>query len=329
MTLSFSVGGQLERAITRWGLTYHHRQLMLDSSFDALILSMIVFGFMNAKVIAPSNSRWFVGWLFLIFLCGCGGKNDAAKDSTARLHPEIQSTAELRRRLIPGMVTNEILASFGEPVWAETRGEGWTEWRYGLSSFPADDDMRGTFVVGVTIEITNGRLARSSCTYMAPPTGGDAKVVPLGRSNEGPLGGPQESPVLKVFVVSDEPLADGQQIDTAEFPKLGFISGTPNLVFKRLKELSLGENAMPQPDNKISTTWQFGICLTPEDAARFASLTASNVSRKVLITVGDVPLIAPRISEPLESGSFVITCSEQSLMELVRSNLSRMEQQTQ
>ena len=53
-------------------------------------------------------------------------------------------------------------------------------------------------------------------------------------------------PALNIFVVSDEPLADGQQIDTAQFPKLEFIS-VSKPCFQRLKEMTLGENAMPQP----------------------------------------------------------------------------------
>ena len=281
---------------------------------------------MSVKETIPFDFRWFAIWLLLVLVSGCGGKRDVAKDSTTNLHPDIQSTAELRRRLVPGIPTNEIFANFGEPVWVENLGEGRTEWRYGLSGFPADDDMRGTYVIGVTIAITNGHLARWACTYMGPPTGGNAKTLPIGKPTEGPQGDRQEPPVLKVFVVSDEPLGDGRQIDTAQFPKLGFISGTPHLAIKRLKEVTLGENVVSQADNKTSTNWQFGISLIPDDAAGLASLTTSNVGKRVLITVGDVPVIAPVVRAPLETGSFVIDCSERPLMETVRSNLTRMEQ---
>ena len=256
-----------------------------------------------------------------------GGQRDAAKDSTINLHADIQSTAELGRRLVPGMSTNDIFAKFGEPMSVDTLGEGRTEWRYGLSGFPADDDMKGTYVMAVNITVTNGHLAGWACTYMAPPhTGGNAKPLAIGKRSEESPGERQEQPVLKLFVVSDEPIADGRQIDTPQLPKLGFISGTPNLAIKRLKQVTLGEDAVPQGDGKTSTNWQFGVSLVPEDAAGLASLTASNVGRRILITVGDVPVIAPIVQTPLKTGSFVIECGEHSLMETVRSNLTRMEQ---
>jgi hypothetical protein len=272
------------------------------------------------------GSSWFLTWLLLALASGCGEKRDAARDSTTTLHPDIQSTVELRRRLVPGMPTNDIFATFGEPVWVESLDGGRTEWRYGLSGFPADDDMKGTYVIGVTVTITNGRLARWACTYMAPPTGGSSKPLPLGQRNKDLQGERHVPPVLRVFVVSDEPIADGRQIDTPQFPKLGFISGTPNLAIKRLKKVSLEENAVPQADNETSTNWHFGVSLIPDDVAGLASLTASNVGKRVLITVGDLPVIAPVIRAPLETGSFTIECSERPLMETLRSNLTRMEQ---
>ena len=269
--------------------------------------------------------RWFATWLLLLWVSGCGGKRSLAKDFATNTHSDIQSTAELRRRLVPGMPTNDIVVKFGEPLWAEPLGEGKTEWCYGLSGFPADDDMKGTYVIAVHITMTNGHLARWACAYRGPPSGGKAKPLPIGKRNEEPQGERDEPPVLKVFVVSDEPIAGGWQIDTQQFPKLGFISETPNLSIKRLKEVTLEENPVPHADNKTSTNWQFGIFLNPDDAARLASLTASNVGKKVLITVGDVPVVAPIIRAPLETGSFNIDCTERPLMQTVRSNLTRMQ----
>jgi hypothetical protein len=57
---------------------------------------------------------------------------DAAKDLPVKVHPEIQSTAELRRRLIPAMATNALVASFGEPLNTNTLADGSIIWRYAL-----------------------------------------------------------------------------------------------------------------------------------------------------------------------------------------------------
>ena len=278
---------------------------------------------MSVKETIQLDFRWFSIWLLLILVSGCGRKSDDAKDSGTNLHPEIQTTAELRRRLVPGMPTNEIIASFGKPLWVEGLGEGRTDWQYGLSGFPADDAMRGTLVVGFNAEITNGHLAWWGCTYMHDPTGENARMLPIGKTN---AGSQEEPPVLKVFIVSDKPLVNGRQIDTPQFPKLGFISGAPSLGIKRVKEVTLRENVVPQADNNSSTNWQFGVSLIPDDATGLASLTASNVGSKILMMVGDVPVIAPVIRAPLENGKFVIDCDQRLMMETVKSNLTRMEQ---
>ena len=274
---------------------------------------------MNPQRILPLNFRWFATVLLAALVFGCGEKRDAAKASRIDLR-EIQSTAELRRIFVAGMTTNEILARVGEPLQADEFA-GDITWTYSLSGFPADDEMRGTYVAAARLTITNGHLARWGCVYFGPPTGGNAKTLPLGQANE--VGG--QRPALKMFVVSDQPIADGRQIDTAQFPKLGFISATPDLAIKKLKGLEF-EEIVAQVDNKTSTNWQFVIRLSTDDAAGLASLTTSNVDKTVLITVGDVPVSAPVIREPVETGSFILNCDEWSKMETVKSHLTRMEQ---
>lgn len=48
--------------------------------------------------------------------------------------------------------------------------------------------------------------------------------------------------------------------------------------------------------------------LLPEDALRFKQLTTTNISRHVMLAVGDVPVAAPRVLAPIENGRFVIPC---------------------
>jgi hypothetical protein len=51
-------------------------------------------------------------------------------------------------------------------------------------------------------------------------------------------------------------------------------------------------------------------------------MTTTNVLKRVLIMVGDEPIVAPRILAPVEDGRFAIECQDQSLMESVRKQLA-------
>lgn len=263
--------------------------------------------------------------VLLIFASTCETKSQTTNRSRANLHPEIHSTAELRQKLVPGISTNELVAKFGDPAFAVDLGQGTSMWMYSLSGFPADDDMKGTIVTDASITITNGHLESVAFGYQEEYRNRTRKRIPLDSATNGSKVNQQETPKLKFYLVSDVPIANGKQIDTSQFPKLGYIPDSPNITAKRLKDLALDEVAIPQASNTTITNWQFTVWLTPAAAAGLASLTKSNVGKTVLLTVGDVPVMAPFIREPLETGSFIIQCKEQPLMETVRSNLASIE----
>jgi hypothetical protein len=272
-----------------------------------------------------SHSVW-TACLTACLVAGCGQKSNIADGSRDRManrstQPAVGTIADLRRLLPTGMGTNELLASFGEPGRREPLGRGVEEWHYSLSPFPADDEMRGTYVVGVGIGITNGHLAYLSCTYAEVPRQPPKQIVPLdgnSRSNTAPL---------ELFVVSSTPVAGGRFIDTERLPKLGFIPPTPSLVITQLKDLTLEERTSSNSENQVRSFWSFGVFLTEEDTARLKSVTAANVSKKLLVMVGNEPVTAPTITSPLETGSFAIDCAERPLMEAVQKQLAAMHRQ--
>lgn len=110
-------------------------------------------------------------WLSRIavsLLLGCGRKNEAAdslpSDGSHHARQAIRSTADLRQLLIPSLETKEIVGALGEPRWKEELGNGQQVWHYSLPPFPADDAMQGSYVSGVAVGITNGRLANWGCS---------------------------------------------------------------------------------------------------------------------------------------------------------------------
>ena len=263
-----------------------------------------------------------------VLLLGCDGKNDVAtglRQSAANRNAQaaIPNKAELQRLLVPAMGTNEIVASLGEPRWIENLGEGQQVWHHSLPAFPADDEMRGTYIAGVAITITNGHLASWGCVYV-----GDSSDRRVRKEEVLPTGnGQTDSPALKIFVVSSDPIADGRFIDTERFPKLGFISPSPSLRIRTVKEVTLEERTPSVSENSNRTTWSFGIFLTVEDGARLKSMTATNISKKILVVIGDEAVSAPTVMAPLETGSFAIEGRDRWLMESLRKQLARMERE--
>ena len=280
------------------------------------------------------NKNLGVFWMACICACllvGCDGKNrivDSRQHGAKRnAQPAIASKLDLQRILIPGMATNEIVASLGEPRWVEIVDQGEQVWDFGLHPFPENSESHVayvTYVIGVTIGITNGHMAYWGCISGGVPTDRLLRtedIRPTGKAQA-------DSPQLKFFIVSADPIANGRFIDTERLPKLGFVCPTPVLTIRVLKELTLEERTIPGTKNQESTRWAFNVSLTQEDAERLKAMTATNVSEKILIMVGDEPVIAPTVLAPLETGRFAIECSERSLMELVKKHLAEMKQQS-
>lgn len=222
----------------------------------------------------------------------------------------INSTAELRRLLKLGMSTNQITAALGIPSFSDKSPDGDTTWMYGLPPFPADDEMKGTRVIGLAMNITNGCLRYWSCEYEAvdPHQGSQNHLIDpnkdIGRGDLTPL---------RVFIVESNTLVVGQSVDNAQLSKLA--SEVPCLTISHLKEAtwSVGDHQM----------WSVNVFMEPEDSAKLKSLTETNISKRILIIVGHEVVYAPTIRAPLEYG-FVIEGSGQTRLDDIKSNLSNL-----
>ena len=118
---------------------------------------------------------------------------------------------------------------------------------------------------------------------------------------------------LKFYVVSDEPVPGGRYIDTAECPKVGYIGNTPNLVVRHLQAVSTNTyQVFSQYNGKVSvqTNAAIVIQMAAADETRFAGLTRENVGRCILISLGDRPLMAPRVQTPIKTGDFQISLAD-------------------
>lgn len=284
---------------------------------SGLLKAICLDGFLGVRIITS---------LMAIGLIGCSDKAATLAERSPLSSEQdgravIRNMADLRRILTPGMPTNEIAAQFGQPKPEDVEMAG-TVWRYGLPAFPADGEMEGTHVIGLVIGVTNGHLERWGCAYVGESAKVMSKeVLPNTADNS-------TSTTLKFFAVQGDLPSQGRYIDTERLPKLGFISSKPDLIIGKLRKAILEERtATGGQVGQSGIVWVFNISLNQEDAERLKSMSITNVSKRVLIMVGDEPVIAPMIMAPLETGEFELECNERSLMELVKKQLGRLEQQ--
>ncbi|NOS70312.1 MAG: hypothetical protein HOP33_10320 [Verrucomicrobia bacterium] len=267
-------------------------------------------------------------FILSILVIACDRKSKVPAGSSKRatsqeLHNAISNKDELRRILIRGMPTNEIIVALGQPGWVQDLGTGKQLWHHSLRPFAENDFAQGDndyFVTGVTVGITNGHLADWGFVTTGVPKSRKENILYQANTL-------LDSADLKFFVVSNKPVPDGRLIDTDRFPKLGFIGGSPTVRIRRLKELTLKEQVFSEGQGR--TNWSLSIVLNSEDAPQLEALTETNISMKVLIMIGNEFISAPVITVPVSTGRFGVDFEDRSLMESIKKQLAELQRQSQ
>jgi hypothetical protein len=224
------------------------------------------------------------------------------------------------------MSTNAIIAALGkQPHSVISLGKEKDIWQFGVVPFPAPGATPGCLVYAVSLMITNGQLASWGYAFAGPERETQGrKPSNESKSAEGKSAPAAGGPALKLFVVSSKAVAGGHFIDTEQLPKLGFVAADPNMTINVLRRVTVEERSLPVEQEGRRTVWTFGIRLTEGDGRSLAALTATNLSKRILIMVSDTPVSAPIVRAPLQTGSFLIECSDPALAETVRSQLVKM-----
>lgn len=139
---------------------------------------------------------------------------------------------------------------------------------------------------------------------------------------------------LRFFVVSSQPAAGLHLIDTKQFPKLGYISDKPDLIFTELKGV-VKDTARYRGGTFNSATGKFTpdppslrpaliIDLTDDESAAFAGFAARNVGNQVVLMLGDLPLTAPVVEEAIRTPSLQITLSDKDEQERIYRTLETL-----
>ena len=125
-----------------------------------------------------------------------------------------------------------------------------------------------------------------------------------------------ENPALAFFTVSPEKIEGGRFIDTKAFPKLGHIAAKPGLVITPLKEARLIRRPGDRPNILIT--------LQDNQVEQLADFTSKNVGKKILLMLGNEPLIAPRVLEKIRTPALLISLSEEQKRTRILKALKRL-----
>jgi preprotein translocase subunit SecD len=106
---------------------------------------------------------------------------------------------------------------------------------------------------------------------------------------------------LHFYIVQEQKFEGGEFIDTADFPKLGYVASTPDLVITQLQSVV---------QSRQHTRPALEIRMFPNDAKSFSKVTERAVGKHLLITLGGKPLTAPVIWAPISTPNHLLMAAE-------------------
>ena len=138
---------------------------------------------------------------------------------------------------------------------------------------------------------------------------------------------------LSFYVVSEKKIEGGRFIDTASFPKLGYIGATPDLIITKLEDVatnSMKERAIMVDKNGREIPEPFRvrpalhITMKADDAKKFEKLTERAVGKQLLMMHGDKPLTAPLVRGPIPTSSFLLELTDKPDQKNVEEGLRKL-----
>ena len=101
-------------------------------------------------------------------------------------------------------------------------------------------------------------------------------------------------------------------MDTPDYPKLGYIAAKPDLIITQLVAVTTAAKSSA-----------LEVTILPEDAQKLTALTEHNIGKKVLLMLGDMPLMAPNINSPISS-PFDLTIKDDTERKKIEDGLKKL-----
>ncbi len=230
-------------------------------------------------------------------LISCHAKNDPNQSSEQKAHNF------LRPQLAIGESLADIEQKSGKPLnqYKTQNGE--------LSlSFMFSDENKAAQTAGVggfTAFFQNDQLSHWEPVYEStsyPSTDSSS-------TRHSSVSFHSDKPVISFYIVSAEPKPGWDYVDNKEYPKLGYINKTADLVI-----FSGQYTAYDSVDGGHGIDFDF----LPMDAEKLKNLTSSNVGNQVAFMIGSQVVTDPRILAPISDGKMSLTLSDSSYLAVLQ-----------
>ena len=277
------------------------------------------------------NRGAYVFSFFCLYACGHTQTNLKRKETTldpfssqqtsaVRFHTEESLTNQIR----VGMSKDALISVLGSPR-KTSRSEGGDVRFYYSFETPEVPGPRRYVVTGISVYLRDDKVTRwvpsEHGTIGGDKEGNQPIRIPPKRS---PTSQVASNSYLTFWVVSDRQIEGGRYIDTELMPKLGFIAKEPSLRILRLKELLQEREAIRTVENNESEKLLLEVGLVLEDAMAFEKLTKENQGKKLLIMVGETPVMDATIFVVISKGQFKLLPKDQKAFNELRDKLAEL-----
>lgn len=262
-----------------------------------------------------SLQSYFLVFATVSLFCACGPTSNSVEKTKASAIRSAKPLKHLREEdlaklLSVGMSKEEVFKTLGNPPFDPIPAEGgFTNLHYLFEV--ADRSTPEPFISGVTVVIKENKVVRwTPISRSGSPSVTTKQISPKSEQ----LGKDNQLVAVSLWLLTTNMIDGGRYINTEKLPKLGYIPKEPSLTITRLK--SLEDVSDIEPTLRLT--------LVDDDAVTLQKITSENIGRKLLVMVGEHPLIAPQINTVISSGRLQIPCDDADELAQLRAALGKL-----
>jgi hypothetical protein len=237
-----------------------------------------------------------------VLTTSCGPYPPPPRDPAEEKAEQVARTF-LQPLVLPGEAMTNITAKFGSPANQYQTRNG----RLALSFFFPETNTNASAagVGGITVFFTNNQLADWDPVY--------SSTTPKSEGLRGSGLFHSEKAVMMFFVISDAPKDGWRFVDTTDFPKLGYVNLTPDLVIFSGRFLLYTDRSDPEkPPCKVDLE------LSEPDGETLKNLTTENIGKRIAVCAGPKIVTAPLLQTPIVNGTMMVNLNETAGFQLGR-----------
>jgi hypothetical protein len=249
--------------------------------------------------------RWNSTWIILLALfCITSCKKDNANYSLSPSDFDRVAATNIESFFGEHPSKETVIKIFGKPIVESTNANGYEvavyEWDHPVGNIQTGWKNK---LSGFQVEYSNNVAFGWDPAYSSFEVKKSDSLINIQKTSASKS---TAHPKLLFYIVSPDRLPNGQYINTEKFKNLGYISSVPDFTILELKDVEY-HLIQSSVNYTIQKEYTVEISLETNDAQRFETFTSNNIGSKILISLDEVPILAPYLATPISSGELGIT----------------------